>query len=172
MVVLRLPRTAPPGRRPRGGGLCPSDGIHNAPTQRAIDLARAELQRLLSVPESDVGVRQRARLEARIAKLAKLYSWGDLSEGDSRREVADTRGQLAAIPDESKVITFDRHSRVIEDMVTNVERFTPGQLQELARLPIERVEARDGQVESVVWSGPARPRDWRPRTDSNRRRRP
>jgi hypothetical protein len=125
--------------------------------QRVIDLARAELQRRLSVPESDVGVRQRARLEARLAKLAQLYSWGDLSEPDYRREQLATRDLLAAIPDESRVVAFDRNRRVIESMAENVEAATLLQRQELARLLIERVEVRHHEVESVVWTGPTRP---------------
>ena len=43
---------------------------------KAIDGARAELARRLDIPDGDVVGVKRRRLEARLAKLPKLFSWG------------------------------------------------------------------------------------------------
>ncbi len=78
------------------------------------------------------------------------------------------------------LVSFDRNRQVMMTMVENVEKATRAQLAELVQLLIERVQAKSRTVEpeSIEWTPPARPFFepaallWRPRTDSNRRRRP
>jgi hypothetical protein len=147
---------------------------------KAIDEARAELARRLEVPDADLVGAKRRRLEARLTKLLKLYSWGDLTDEDYRREMADTRTMLAELPDPNKLLAFDRNRRVMVAMAENVANATRRQLAELVQLLVERVQAKGRSVEpeSIEWTPPARPFFepiallWRPRTDSNRRRRP
>ncbi len=87
---------------------------------------------------------------------------------------------LAELPDPNKLLAFDRNRNVMVTMAENVARATRPQLQELVQLLVERVKAEGRTVhpESIEWTPPARPffREaawvWRPRTDSNRRRRP
>ena len=74
----------------------------------------------------------------------------------------------------------DRNRRVMVTMAENVEKATKPQLAELVQFLVERVQAKGRTVEpeSIEWTPPARPFFeesallWRPRTDSNRRRRP
>jgi hypothetical protein len=75
------------------------------------------------------------------------------------------------LPDENKVVLFDRNRRVMTDSAQNVAVATPEQRAELARLLIERAVANDGAV-TIAGSGPARPlfeaRWWEcPQGDSN-----
>ncbi len=94
--------------------------------------------------------------------------------------MADTRTMLAELPDPSKPVAFDRNRHIMVTMAENIERTTRPQLQELVQLLVERVQARDRTIDpaSIEWTPPARPffgeaaLPWRPRTDSNRRRRP
>jgi hypothetical protein len=62
---------------------------------------------------------RRRRLETRLSKLPKLYSWGDLTDEAYRREMAETRTMLAELPDPNKLVAFDRNRRV---MVTMAEK--------------------------------------------------
>ncbi len=141
---------------------------------RAIDEARAELARRLDVPQADVVGTKRRRLEARLGKLPKLYSWGDLDDDEYQREMAETRRMLAELPDSNKLLAFDRNPHVMVTMVENVKKATPEQLAELVQLLVDRVHVKGGTVdpESIEWTPPARPffEDaawvWRPRTDS------
>jgi hypothetical protein len=142
---------------------------------KAIDEARAELARRLQLPDADlVGVKRR-RQETRLAKLPKLYSWGDLTDESYRREMAETRTMLAELPDPNKLVAFDRYRHVMVTMGENVERATRPQLQELVQLLVQRVQASGRTVvpATIEWTPPARPFFEpaallvRPRTDSN-----
>ncbi len=87
---------------------------------------------------------------------------------------------LAELPDRDKLVAFDRNRRVMVTMAKNVDRATRPQLAELVQLLVAQVQAKGRTVdpESIEWTPPARPffepaaLVWRPRTDSNRRRRP
>ena len=147
---------------------------------RAIDKALAELARRLGVPAGDLVGAKRRRLETRLARLPKLFAWGDLADDDYRKKMAETRTMLAELPDPNKLVAFDRNRRIMVTMAENVGRATRPQLAELIRLLVERVQASDLIVDprSIEWTPPARPFFdqaallVRPRTDSNRRRRP
>ncbi len=84
------------------------------------------------------------------------------------------------LSDPNKLVAFDRNRHVMVTMAANVEKATRPQLAELVRLLVERVQAKGRSVEpeSIEWTPPARPFFEpaalleRPRTDSNRRRRP
>ena len=131
------------------------------------------------MPRPVVGARRR-RLETRLTRLTQLFAWGELSGEDYRQQMADTRTMLAELPDPSKPVAFDRNRRVTVTMAENVEKATRPQLAELVQLLVERVKAKGRSIEpeSIEWTPPARPffdeaaSLWRPRTDSNRRRRP
>ena len=105
-----------------------------------------------------------------------MWPWGDLTDEDYRREMADTRALLAELPDPNKLVAFDRNRRVMVAMAENVANATRPQLAELMQLLVERVQAKGRSVdpESIEWTLPARPFFeptallWRPRTDSNR----
>ena len=146
----------------------------------AIDQARAELARRLDVPDGDLAGAKRRRLETRLTRLTQLFGWGELSGEDYRRQMAETRTMLAELPDPNKLVAFDRNRHIMVTMAENVERATRPQLADLVRLLVERVQATGRTVDpaSIEWTPPARPffgeaaLVWRPRTDSNRRRRP
>lgn len=147
---------------------------------KVIDQARAELARRLQVPDADIVGAKRRRLETRLAKLPKLYSWGDLTDEDYRRAMAETRALLAELPDPNKLVAFDRNRHVMVTMTENVEKATRPQLTELVQLLVERIQTkgRTADPESIEWTAPARPFFepaallWRPRTDLRERRSP
>ena len=146
----------------------------------AIDEARAELARRLDVPDGDLVGAKRRRLETRLERLTQLFGWGELSGEDYRHQMAGTRMMLAELPDPNKLVAFDRNRHVMVTMAEKVENATRPQLAELVQLLVERVQASGRTVDpaSIEWTPPARPFFepaallWRPRTDSNRRRRP
>ncbi len=147
---------------------------------KAINEARAELARRLQVPDANLVGTKRRRLETRPAKLPKLYSWGDLTDEDSAGRWPRPGHYSRSLPDPDKLVGFDRNRHVMVTMAANIERATRPQLTELIQLLVERVTASGFAVdpESIEWTPPARPFFepaawlWRPRTDSNRRRRP
>ena len=147
----------------------------------AIERARTILLERLQVPQTGGIDIQRKRLTNRLINLRDLYGWGDMPEGEYRAKVAETRRLIAEMPDEDKVVLFDRHRKVVESMAENLDRATPEQRADLVRLLVHRAEAKDRALvaTSIVWTPPVRPffEDVgdvaeRPRTDSNRRRRP
>ena len=134
----------------------------------------------MSHSESGTIDAQRKRLINRMSQLSDLYSWG-IPEGEYRSKRAETRRLIAELPNEDKVVLFDRHREVVESMADSVDKATPEQKADLARLLAQRVEARDrvNVMNSIMWSPRVRPFFERvddiaecPRTDSNRRRRP
>jgi hypothetical protein len=60
----------------------------------------------------------------RFRPIPKLYSWGDLTDEDYRREMAETRTMLAELPDPNKLLAFDRNRHVMVTMAENVDRAT------------------------------------------------
>ncbi len=147
---------------------------------KAIDEARVELARRLQVPDADLVGLKRRRLETRLAKLPKLYSWGDLADEDYRREMAETRTMLAELPDPEQARSLRPKPPRHGDHGGERGAGHPAQLAGLVQLLVERVRAkgRTVEAESIEWTPPARPFFEpaalleRPRTDSNRRRRP
>jgi hypothetical protein len=81
---------------------------------------------------------------------------------------------------------FDRQRTIAASLPDAIAAATPDKVQELVALLVERVETADQRVARVTWVPAARPffrdagaeRDgeaapvWRPRRDSNSRRRP
>jgi hypothetical protein len=99
-------------------------------------------------------------------RLRKQHEWGDLSDADYRARRSGVMAEMAALPDENKVVLFDRNRRVMTSMVQNLAAATPEQKAELARLLLTKVVATNGTV-AVEWSGAARPffslgGDWYP----------
>ena len=64
---------------------------------------------------------------------------------------------MARLPDNDKLVLFDRQREILLSMAENVERATPEQLQNLIFHLVERVETADRQVTGIVWTPPARP---------------
>jgi DNA invertase Pin-like site-specific DNA recombinase len=140
---------------------------------KAIDEARRELARRLDVPDADLVGSKRSRLESRLARLTKLFSWSEISDEEYRTQMAETRAMLAELPDPDKLVAFDRNRKVMVTMAENVERANKPQLADLVQLLVESVKAtgRVVEPESIVWTPPARPFFqpsallWRPRTE-------
>lgn len=125
----------------------------------AIDVARDELRRRLAVPRSDLEETRRRRLEQRIVQLRKQHEWRDIDDGEYRRLVAETRTELAAIPDADKLLLFDRNRRAMVTMAENLDRATLDQQAELVRILIERLTSSDRRVdlERIEWAPAAAP---------------
>lgn len=89
--------------------------------------------------------------------LRKQHEWGDISDAEWQTAKQQIESELAARPDEDKVVLFDRQREVLLSMAENVARATPEQLQALLAQIVERVETADKRVIGVVWTPPARP---------------
>jgi hypothetical protein len=120
-----------------------------------IEQAREELRQRLALPRDD-GKRRR-RLEQRRERLSQLFAWGDLTEAEYRRQKAEVERDLAMLPDDDKLVLFDRHRRLMVSMAENVAAATPEQLRELILMLVERAETKDRGLGAVKWTGPARP---------------
>jgi hypothetical protein len=141
----------------------------------AIERARHLLLERLQVPETGTVDAQRKRLNNRLSRLKELYGWEDLTEAEYRAKVLETRTLLSGLPTEDKVILFDRHRHIVETMAANLDKATEQQKADLVRLLVERAYAKDRSLAGIDWTPPVRPFfdvSERPRTDSNRRRRP
>ena len=150
------------------GGVVPSHLIEDA---------REELRDHLGVPRDEGKLRR--RMEVRRDRLAQLFAWGDIDEGAYRAQRAEIDRDLAMLPDEDKLLLFDRHRRIMVQMAENIANAEPEELKEIVRMVIARVGVEGRGLGSIEWTGPARPffepeelGNLRPRTDSNRRRRP
>jgi ribosomal protein L34E len=121
----------------------------------AIRLAREELRRRLRKPHAANG--QRYRLTARRENLRKQHEWGDISDETWRAAKFEIETKLASLPDDDKLVLFDRQREILLSAVENVRQATPEQLQRLLATLVERVEVADGRVISVVSTAPARP---------------
>jgi hypothetical protein len=120
-----------------------------------IERAREELRRRLALPRDD-GKRRR-RLEQRRERLSQLFAWGDLSEAEYRRQKAEAERDLAMLPDDDKLVLFDRQRGLMVSMAENVSAATPEQLRELILMLVERAETLGRELGPVRWTGPARP---------------
>ena len=67
---------------------------------------------------------------------------------------AQRKRLIAELPDDDKVVLFDRPRKVVESMADNVDKATPEQKADLVRLLVRRVEARDrvNVMDSIMWS--------------------
>ena len=120
-----------------------------------IELAREQLRERLALPRDDGKLRR--RLEQRRERLGQLFAWGDLTEAVYRRQRAEVERDLALLPDDDKLVLFDRHRGLMVSMAENVAAATPEQLRELILMLVERAETWDRGLGPVRWTGPARP---------------
>jgi hypothetical protein len=74
-----------------------------------------------------------------------------------RRQKMKVERDLKMLPDDDKLVLFDRHRTVMVDMAENVAAATPEQLRELILMLVERAETRGRRLGAVTWTGPARP---------------
>ena len=107
---------------------------------------------------------------------SQLFAWGDLTEAEYRRQKAEVERDLTFLPDDDKLVLFDRHRKVMVSMAENVAAATPDSCGSLSscswnepRRETWDWDPSDGRARpdpsSLLWQ-------WRPRTDSNRRRAP
>lgn len=89
--------------------------------------------------------------------LRKQHEWGDISDEGWRSTKRDIEAQLAGLPDDDKLVLFDRERDVLLSMAENLVRATPEQLQRLLARIVERVDTADREVVRVLWTPPARP---------------
>jgi hypothetical protein len=77
-------------------------------TEERIAAARAELGARRRSPQPGTADRERERLTIPLDRLRDMFGWGGLSEPEYRRQVAEVRAQVAAIPGaDSKMVVFD-----------------------------------------------------------------
>lgn len=121
----------------------------------AIDQAREALRARLDVP-ADHG-KLRRRLQQRRDRLAQLYAWGDIDGASYQTQRREVERDLLMLPDEDKLVLFDRHRQVMVSMAANVDAATPEQLKELCGLLVESAVASSATDVDIEWTGPAMP---------------
>lgn len=122
-------------------------------TRADMEVAREELRRRLAGPVDGSTGRARTRLEARLVNLRKQHGWGDIDDAEYRREKAETEGMLAALPDEDKLVAFDRQRAVVLDLADAMDVMTDEERKETVATFVERV-TRSGRIN---WTPPFRP---------------
>jgi DNA invertase Pin-like site-specific DNA recombinase len=137
-----------------------------------IEKARAELRHRLDAPGTVSAGRQRARLQTRLEQLKKQHGWGDISDREYQTERNSIQAALAQLPDEDRIRTFDAYRAKLLALPAAIAVASPGRLEELCRIVVERVVVDDREVRQIVWTPPARPffekqREY-PQADSNR----
>lgn len=127
--------------------------------QQAIDEARELLRQRLSAPRTADTQTLRRRLQTRLERLADRYEWGELEEAEYRAKRDQVVRQLDAIPDDAKLVRFDAWRAVAVSVAEAIEVATDEERQELVRMLIERIPARNRSVDvaGIVWTPPARP---------------
>ena len=61
------------------------------------------------------------------------------------------------MPDNDKLVTFDRKREILLSMAETIERASGAQLEELVAQLVERAETVDRRVSRILWIPPARP---------------
>ena len=118
-----------------------------------VEAAREELRRRLAGPRDDATARQRKRLEGRLANLRKQHGWGDVDDATYRREKAETEAMLNGLPDEDKLVAFDRQRAAVLDLSEAIEAMTDEERKRTIALFCDEIRP-DGWIE---WAAPFRP---------------
>jgi DNA invertase Pin-like site-specific DNA recombinase len=136
--------------------------------QRTIDRADREWQERITSPVTGAAAKQRQILERRLANLRKQHGWGEIGDAEFRALTAETRADLARLPDPGKVVAFTAARKLIASFAEMIEAGGPEEHARLVRLAVERVVARDRIVTDVDLSPVIRDALWleRPRTVS------
>jgi hypothetical protein len=124
----------------------------------AIDALSDDLRRRLASPTPGTSDKERERLLTRLSKLATLFSWGDITEADYRKQKRETEAALAAIPEEpDQVVLFDQRRAVVQSLGDESAQMTREGIQQVVALLVDRVETSNRRVTRIIWAGAARP---------------
>jgi hypothetical protein len=142
----------------------------------------------VSKPTEGTADQSRTHLTKRLEQLRKQHEWGEIEDEPYRKATAAIRADLAALPsDKGKIIEFNKHRRVAASLPDAIAVLgasgRPELVQETLAALLQAVVVRDKGVVRIEPVPAARPffraeagdeaaSCWRPRTDSNRRRRP
>lgn len=136
-------------------------------TRSTLDRAEQAAQARITSPVATLTGKQRERLERSIANLRKQHEWGDITDAEYRRGLAEKQAELARLPDPDRVVAFRDTRRVVESMAELIADGGPLARQRLIRLAVERAIAVDRRVAKVLYAPVIRDALWlrRPRTD-------
>ena len=123
----------------------------------AIDEARDLLRARLKAPQPGLSDQKRKRLQTRLVQLRKQHGWGDISDAEYLAEKEATERELVLLPDNDKLVLFDRQRQIVVSMAENLRRATLEQRREFVLLLVERAVAAERTVQMVSWVPPARP---------------
>lgn len=118
-----------------------------------VEAAREELRRRLAGPRDPSTRRSRTTLERRLVNIRKQHGWGDIEDAEYRRQKAETERMLAALPDEDKLVAFDRQRAAVVDLATALEVMTDDERKRTVALFVEEVDVAG----LIRWSPPFRP---------------
>lgn len=140
-------------------------------TKRTMERAATAAEERITGPVVRSDAKRREQLERRLTLLRKQHSWGELTDAQFRADTAETRAELATMPDPDRVVAFTNSRRILESVADLIAEGGPLNHQRLIRATVERVTAEDRLVTKVVLSRVIRDSLWlrRPRTVSRRR---
>jgi hypothetical protein len=51
-----------------------------------------------------------------VASVSQLFAWGDLTEAEYRRQKTAVERDLTMLPDDDRLVLFDRHRKIMVSM--------------------------------------------------------
>jgi hypothetical protein len=108
-----------------------------------------EAQRKLEVAYDDTS-EERARWEAQLERMKKLYKWGDMTEEEYRREREAIQREMAALaPEASQTTNLDRLAEFLANISGAWKVASGEQRNKLARTLFQEIWIKDNQVVAV-----------------------
>ena len=101
--------------------------------------------------ERDDSERRRREIESRLARIAELYKWGDLTRDAYQSERDQLQGELGGLKRTTSISDLlTRTAAFLRDLPTTWEAATSAQRNALAGLVFQSVEIKDDRVIAVV----------------------
>ncbi len=123
----------------------------------AVQSARDELRRRLALPAKGLVDERRVKLERHLKRLAQLYEWDDMDETQYRAKAGETRMQLALLPQNDKVCSFDEVAEIVESLPAALDRATPDQAKQLLAMVVQEVTTEGRTVAEITLRPEATP---------------
>jgi hypothetical protein len=100
---------------------------------------------------------RRVKLERHLKRLAQLYEWDDMDETQYRAKAGETRMQLALLPQNDKVCSFDEVAEIVESLPAALDRATPDQAKQLLAMVVQEVTTEGRTVAEITLRPEATP---------------
>ena len=92
---------------------------------------------------------ERARWEAQLDRIKKLYKWGDISEEEYRRERQAVQREMVALAPETRQTNLDKLAEFLTNIGEAWRAASAEQKNKLARTLFQEIWIKDNQVVAV-----------------------